>query len=181
MGGEGLSGEEEVKMGGAISITLWRRLRILLRSPYLSAILRVILGALFVMASWDKILHPARFAEDVANYALLPPLLVNLWALVLPWAEMIAGLLLILGLLSRSSSLILLLLLVSFIVAISINMIRGSQIDCGCFGSGEELAIALRRDLVMLAMGVQVLFFERGLFAVDSLLHRKRSRPASPS
>ncbi len=167
-------------MGRSFCAPLGRRICLLLQSPYLSAILRVILGVLFVMASWDKILHPARFAEDVANYGILPSLLVNLFSLILPWAEMIAGLFLILGFLSRSSSLVLLLLLVSFIVGISINIVRGSQIDCGCFGSGEELGvITLLRDLVMLAMGVQILAFDREFFAVDSLLRRKRGR-ASP-
>lgn len=155
-----------------------RKAFLLLQSPHLSVILRVLLGALFVAASWDKILHPARFAEDVANYGILPPFLVNLFSLILPWAEMIAGLFLILGFLSRSSGLVLLVLLVSFIVGISINIVRGSQIDCGCFGSGEELGvITLLRDLVMLAMGVQVLLFDRGLLALDSLL-RRRGKPS---
>ncbi len=167
-------------MDRGVSAPHGRRICLLLQSPYLSAILRVILGVLFVMASRDKILHPAGFAEDVANYGILPPLLINLFSLVLPWLEMIAGLFLILGLLSQSNSLILSALLVSFIVAISINIARGAQIDCGCFGSGEELGgIALLRDLVMLAMGVQVFFFDQGLFAVGSLLRKKRGR-ASP-
>jgi uncharacterized membrane protein YphA (DoxX/SURF4 family) len=153
----------------------WRR-RILhfLKSPYLAALLRIILGALFLEASWDKILHPARFAEDVANYAILPPLLVNLWALVLPWLEMIAGLSLILGLLSRSSALVLSALLVSFIIVISINIARGAEIDCGCFGAGEELGwISLFRDLLFLAMGIQVLFCDRGFLGLDSLWRKR--------
>ncbi len=169
-------------MSRGFCASLGRRIGLLLQSPYLSAILRVILGTSFVMASWDKILHPARFAEDVANFGVLPPLLVNLFSLILPWAEMIAGLFLILGFLSRSSSLVLLVLLVSFIAGISINIVRGSQIDCGCFGPGEELGvITLLRDLVMLAMGVQILAFDREFFATDSLLRRKRRRPSPRS
>ena len=153
-----------------------RKVCFLLQSPQLSVILRIILGALFVAASWDKILHPGRFADDVANYAILPPLLVNLWALILPWIEMIAGLFLILGFLSESSALLLSALLVSFIFAILLNIVRGAQIDCGCFGAGEELGLfALIRDLVFLAMGVQVLFSDRGLLALDSLM-RKRGK-----
>ena len=116
------------------------------------------MGALFVWASWEKILYPARLAEDVANYAILPPLLVNLWSLFLPWLEMIGGLFLILGFLTRSSSLVLSATLISFIIAISINIARGTQIDCGCFGAGEELGWStLLRDLLMLAMGVLIL------------------------
>jgi uncharacterized membrane protein YphA (DoxX/SURF4 family) len=158
---------------GARSSFLRKTLR-LLQSPHLALALRIILGGLFVWASWDKILHPARFAEDVANYAILPPHLVNLWALVLPWLEMIAGVFLILGFLSRSCSLTISLLLVSFLVAISINILRGAQLDCGCFGAGEELGwVTLARDLLMLAMGVQVFFYDRGVLAAKALWSRK--------
>jgi putative oxidoreductase len=170
-----------MKMKAIISAAMAGIVR-LLGSPLLSAILRGILGALFVAASWDKIVHPARFVEDVANYGLLPPLLVNLFALVLPWVEMIAGLFLILGFFSRSSSLTLVLLLVSFIIAISIILIRGYQIPCGCFGPDEELGLkTLLRDLGMLAMGLQIFFCEQGLYALDSLLRRKRGRASSRS
>ena len=160
-------------MGPRESRSLARKVLLLLSSPYLTPILRVVLGALFVWASWEKILYPARLAEDVANYAILPPLLTHLFALFLPWLEMMAGLFLILGLLTRSSSLILSGTLVSFIIAISINMARGIQIDCGCFGSGEELGWGtLLRDVLMLAMGVLILLFDRGFLALDSLLSR---------
>ncbi len=161
-------------MGPRESHSLARKVLLLLSSPYLTPILRVVLGALFVWASWEKILYPARLAEDVANYAILPPLLVNLWSLFLPWLEMIGGLFLILGFLTRSSSLVLSATLMSFIIAISINIARGTQIDCGCFGPGEELGWStLLRDLLMLAMGVLILLFDRGFLALDSLLSHR--------
>jgi len=145
-----------------------------LRSPYLAFLLRVLLGSLFIWASWNKILHPARFAEDVANYAILPPLLVNLWTLILPWLEMTAGLFLILGFFSRSSALTLSLLLISFIIAIFISLARGAEIDCGCFGAGEELGwMTLLRDLLMLAMGIQIFLYDRGFLAVEALWRRE--------
>ena len=59
---------------------------------------RLFLGGIFVYASCDKILHPVIFAETVYNYQVLPDLLVNITALVLPWVELLVGLALILGL-----------------------------------------------------------------------------------
>jgi len=153
--------------------SLPRKILLFLQSRYLAFLLRVILGGLFVAASWDKILHPARFVEDVANYGILPPLLVNLCALILPWLEMIAGLFLVLGFFPKSSALILSLLLASFTVAISINIARGAEIDCGCFGAGEELSWAtLLRDLLLLAMAIQIFVYDQGFLAVDALWNR---------
>lgn len=63
----------------------------------LSIFARLILGGVFVFASFDKILHPASFAEAVYRYQILPDGLINLTAIVLPWLELIVGGFLILG------------------------------------------------------------------------------------
>ncbi|MDH7499238.1 MAG: MauE/DoxX family redox-associated membrane protein [candidate division NC10 bacterium] len=152
-----------------------KRLLHVARSPYLAFLLRISLGALFVWASWDKIVDPGRFAEDVANYGILPPLWVNLCALTLPWLEMIAGLFLILGCFTRSSALILSVLLIVFLIAIAISLARGVEIDCGCFGAGEELtAMTLIRDLLFLAMGIQVFWFDQGFLSLPGLWRRRK-------
>lgn len=104
--------------------------------PWLALGCRVILGAVFVYASWDKILNPAEFAKSVFNYQILPVVASNLVAMSLPWLELFAGLALIVGVLKVESSLLVNGLLVIFIVAISIALVRGVDIDCGCFGAG---------------------------------------------
>ena len=60
-------------------------------------ILRIILGVLFIFAGATKIGNPAAFADDINNYRMLPYILVSLMAVVLPWIEIIAGLLLVFG------------------------------------------------------------------------------------
>jgi len=159
------------------SNSLAKRFLHLVQSPYLAFLLRISLGALFVWASWDKILDPGRFLEDVANYGILPPGWVNLCALTLPWLEMIAGLFLILGFFSRSSALILSTLLITFLIAIAINLARGVEIDCGCFGAGEKLtAMTFLRDLLFLAMGIQVFWFDQGILALQGLWKHRKGR-----
>ncbi len=59
---------------------------------------RLLLGGIFIYASVDKILYPAGFAQTIHNYQLLPDILVNITAVVLPWIELFLGLFLILGL-----------------------------------------------------------------------------------
>ncbi|MFP4194277.1 MAG: MauE/DoxX family redox-associated membrane protein, partial [Desulfobacterales bacterium] len=46
---------------------------------------RIFMGAVFLYASYDKILNPQAFAEAVYNYQILPDFAVNATALVLPW------------------------------------------------------------------------------------------------
>ncbi len=52
---------------------------------------RLVLGAVFIYASWDKIYHPAAFAKQVYNYQMLPVMASNLFAMSLPWMELFAG------------------------------------------------------------------------------------------
>jgi len=123
---------------------------------------RLLLGAVFVYASWDKIQHPAAFAKQVYNYQMLPVVPSNLFAMTLPWIELFAGVALIIGVLKRESSLLLSILLVFFIGAISINLYRGVNLDCGCFSTaeGEGRSIGLHtvaQDVGLLAAGLVVL------------------------
>jgi uncharacterized membrane protein YphA (DoxX/SURF4 family) len=94
----------------------------------------LLVGGVFVYASIDKILYPVEFAKAVYNYQMLPLPLSNLMAMSLPWLELFAGLALLVGVLRRESALALSGLLVSFIIALSVNIYRGVDIDCGCLG-----------------------------------------------
>jgi len=99
---------------------------------------RLILGAVFMYASIDKILHPAAFAKAVYNYAILPDALINLTAIVLPWLELVLGIFLVIGLFREGSVCIVTGLLVIFVGATIFNMARGLDIYCGCFSASTE-------------------------------------------
>jgi hypothetical protein len=87
---------------------------------------RLALGIVFVYASVDKILNPAAFAQAVYNYQILPDLLINLTAIVLPWMELFPG-----------ATFLSTLLLVTFFGALLFNTARGLNIDCGCFSTTD--------------------------------------------
>ena len=55
-----------------------------------------IVGLVFVAASLYKIASPAEFARIIDNYRILPGIMVNLAAVVMPWLELFAGALLLL-------------------------------------------------------------------------------------
>ena len=96
-----------------------------------------LVGFVFAFASLHKIASPAQFARIVENYHILPVILVNPVAVVMPWVELACGLLLLCGSLRQPSSAVLLGLTGVFILAVGFNMIRGLDFDCGCFGSAH--------------------------------------------
>lgn len=115
-------------------------------------ILRIFLGAVFIVAGAGKILNPTEFAHDIDNYRILPYILVTLMAVILPWVEFIVGLLLVFGRFLYSSSFIVMGLNLVFIIAISVAMARGLDIDCGCFslkaGASKVGVLRLVEDVI---------------------------------
>ena len=93
---------------------------------------RIVLGIIFIVASIDKIIDPASFARDIANYHVVPYGLENTIAIFLPWLELFIGLSLIFGFMVDGASLISGVLLILFILIIFQATTRGFNIECGC-------------------------------------------------
>ncbi len=141
------------------------RIAALLASAPLQVLCRLALGGIFIYASLDKIAHPRAFAGIVANYAVLPDWLVTLPALALPWLELLAGLLLVAGIWTRSAAAMLSLLLLAFMLVLAFNALRGVDLSCGCFSTSaadrENAWVLVGRDLLILLPGVVILLFGR--------------------
>jgi uncharacterized membrane protein YphA (DoxX/SURF4 family) len=118
---------------------------------------RLILGGVFIFASLDKLIHPLAFAESLSDYQILPDGFINLTAIILPWLELILGSLLALGLWLPGAIVLLDLLLVAFFGALVFNLLRGLNVDCGCFSSsptGNPSTLwYLIRDIGFLLLG----------------------------
>ncbi|MBN1102228.1 MAG: DoxX family membrane protein [Deltaproteobacteria bacterium] len=108
------------------------------RARVFSLIARLILGGIFIYASVDKIADPAAFAKVVYNYQILPDILINLTAIMLPWLELVLGVFLVSGFFREGSVSLATLLLVIFLSAMVFNLARGLDIDCGCFSTSAE-------------------------------------------
>jgi len=136
-----------------------------LEHPFFLILLRFFLGLVFIFASWDKILHPAQFAQAVYNYKILPGPAVNLFALILPWIELIAGLFMILGIYIRGSALVIAFLLFVFVIAAVISVSRNLDISCGCFDTagGRKVGVKLiMEDSALLLASIWMLIKEKG-------------------
>ena len=152
------------------------------RDDRLAALLRIGLGALFVYAGALKVLAPQAMADDIANYHLLPGILVPLVAVTVPWIELFAGLALVLGLFGRGAALLVAALLVVFTAALSQALLRGIDLACGCFGGAETAdGWTVIRDVVLLAVALHVVAFDTGRMGLDRwLLRRSAGESALP-
>lgn len=119
---------------------------------------RILLGGVFVYASWEKIVDPADFANVIANYQILPATWVNPTALLLPWLELVCGLCLIVNRWTNGGALTAAVLMAIFISALGYNAYRGMDVNCGCFALSDETPASmwyyLARDAVLLAMAI---------------------------
>ena len=102
---------------------------------------RLLLAGLFLYAAWPKLLDPADFAKSITNYKVVLPVVgqdyVYLTAMFLPALEAVAAVCLFLPKFKRSAALVIAFLLALFIVLIFQAVMRGLNIDCGCFGNSE--------------------------------------------
>jgi len=101
-------------------------------------ICRLALAAVFLAAAFGKLRDPYGFAVNLFAYRLLPATWAAPAAVVLPAIESIAALALITGLFWRGAALICATLMLVFIAALAQAILRGIDIDCGCFGEGSS-------------------------------------------
>jgi len=138
------------------------------------ALVRVAIGAVFIVAAALKLGDVAAFAEDVANYRMVPAAVVPYFVCVLLGTELVAGAALVTGTKSRAAALLVSVLLAGFIIAIAQTLFRGIDTRCGCFGGVETAGWgAVGRDVLLLLMSSLVLTLGPGRF---SRKHR-RSQP----
>ena len=124
---------------------------------------RIVLGAVLIIASIDKILHPEAFAKVIGNYNVLPFGLENILAIILPILELFVGCCLIFGIMLDGSAIITAGMMFVFIIALSQAMIRGIDINCGCFkvsvdnGGGNIGYRRIIEDIIFLGLSLFIL------------------------
>ena len=129
------------------------------RKGALLLVFRLIVGAVFVYSGIVKALGPLDFAQQVRNYRVIGQDLSFLVAVYLPWLEILAGAFLVAGILKKASAALISLMLGGFIVLVAVTIVRGIDVDCGCFGALSRRADwrLLLEDAALLAMSLTVL------------------------
>ncbi|MCC6158333.1 MAG: DoxX family membrane protein [Deltaproteobacteria bacterium] len=149
----------------------------LLENKYVVLALRIGFGAMWIIAAWDKIAHPDKFAIAVDNYHILPRALVHAVALILPCVEMLVGLCLVAGTAVEGAALLSAAMMVVFIIGLTQALVRGLDISCGCFSqtTGQASKISpwlVLRDAALIAGSVWILVYNRGRWSILNLLRR---------
>ena len=123
------------------------------------------------------------FAVDVATYQLLPLWSVNFFALVLPYVELVAGAMLVVGYRVRASSLLILLMLLSFVTGIVWALHLGLDMSCGCFASQAAAKddpiswLTVVRDSIWVAQAAYVLWLDKKPIGLDRWLTKRQAHP----
>lgn len=152
------------------------RLRRAAESPWLALAFRLYIGGLFIYASVYKINFPAEFAGSIASYELVPDWAVGVMAVVMPWMELLCGVLTVAGIRPKAAILVLMGFMALFTAAVLVTLLRGVPIGCGCFHSMEDPIswFTLLRDLTWLAMTVHVYRYDRLLHMEPLFLAKLR-------
>jgi uncharacterized membrane protein YphA (DoxX/SURF4 family) len=144
---------------------------------------RVVVGAVWIVAGLLKLPDPAASVRAVRAYDLLPEAIVPTVGYLLPMLEVVVGVCLVVGLLTRGAALISALLFVAFIVGIASAWARGLQIECGCFGGGgvsedatDDYPWEIARDVGLLLLSLWLVWRPATPFAADNVLFRRTER-----
>jgi uncharacterized membrane protein YphA (DoxX/SURF4 family) len=135
-----------------------------LTNKYLFLIARMIPGIVFIFAGMEKISDTPSFAKAIYDYKIFPELLINFFALAIPWIEVVSRVLLVFGIWIRENAFILNALLLAFIFLILISIFRGLNIECGCFGTATGSRVGwlkIIENVTLLIPGIYLIYFEQ--------------------
>ena len=149
-------------------------LRAILNNRYLTLLFRLVLAGFFLLSSYGKLVDIERYSVDaVYNFQILPMWLARPFGLVMPFIELLCGLGLLGGVLTRISGLGVALMSLAFFIAKAIVLSQGRVIDCGCFGAIVETlaSVTIYMDIPMMLMGLFIMFSSsRHWLAIGGLL-----------
>ncbi len=143
---------------------------------WLVLLCRVVIAGLFIFAAVLKLQKIPEFALAIQAFQIFPDHaghLTKFAAYFIPWLEIVAWLLLLLGIWTRASALMITLLLGGFLVGIVGVIVRGLDTKCSCFGSLELMCQGavgychVVRNLILMAMGLVVVFLGPGPLTFD--------------
>lgn len=147
---------------------------------WVGLVARLVTGGVWLVAGALKLPDPYESVRAVRAYDLLPEAVVPTVGHLLPVLEVVVGLALLAGLLTRGAAVVSSLLFLAFVVGIASAWARGLQIDCGCFGGGGYEAGAsaqypgeIARDVGLLALSLFLVWCRSTRFALDGALFRR--------
>ncbi|MCW2815311.1 MAG: DoxX family protein [Nocardioides sp.] len=151
---------------------------------WVALLARLVVGVVWLWAGLVKLAEPLGSVRAVQAYDLLPTALTEPVGYALPAVEVVVGLALVVGVMTRGAAVISVLLFVAFVIGIASAWARGLEIDCGCFGGGgydpdaaSQYPVDLARDAALLLASAYVVWAGPGRLALDTVLFRRSTSP----
>ena len=140
--------------------------------------LRMVLGITLLVFGASKLPDLAAFGQTVISYRVLPVALAEVYAVVLPWAEVVIGVCLIIGLGLRFVAPVAILVIASLIAGTTGNLYltQTGVKTCGCLpGLDWPLGTShIVAQVVMLTMATQIWLHKGEFLSIDSKLFGQR-------
>ena len=153
----------EIKVNGHSAISKERSglLKRVAANRHIILLFRLILSGFFLLSSYGKLVDIERYSVDaVYNFGILPMALARPFGLVMPFIELLCGLGLLFGVMTRLSALGIGLMSLSFFIAKAVVLSQGRSIECGCFGAVIDTlaSVTIFMDLPMMILALVILF-----------------------
>lgn len=155
--------------------------------PWLSLIVRLSMSGILIAAAIPKMLDLDQSVRAVRAYRLVPDALEPVIGVGLPFFELVLAAILLVGVFSRASAVVWLLMMAGFVTGVAWAWAKGYNIDCGCFGGGGDVAASeVNYPLHMLeragfvALGAFLAIFPKAAFSLDAWIRGEALRPSAP-
>lgn len=101
-------------------------------------LIRYALAFLFILASIEKLKNPYAFALSIDAYQIFPDWITNISTFFIPWLELFIGFGLLFKFKLQANLYLYFVLMISFTILVLIAIIKGLDIECGCFGESSS-------------------------------------------
>lgn len=147
---------------------------------WLWVLARLFIGAIFTYAGFTKLLDPIEnFRGAIAQYEVIPYSMVPMIAVILPWIEVIGGVMMITGYAPKVTASVIGSLCLGFLLILGSSdtfLSKGGH-DCGCFGEGSLIHFTMYQifavDLLNFVLCIMLFRQKEHAFSLDSLLKKK--------
>lgn len=124
-------------------------------------VIRAFIALLFIITGAGKIADPQQFSMAILKYRIFDLFFANIIAIYIPWFELVVGVLLLFGSYIKENIIFIDLMLIFFNVLIITAIIRGLNIDCGCYGAAGAMQVGftkLAENFGLIALSLVLLF-----------------------
>ena len=120
---------------------------------------------------------PQALADAIVGFDIIPESIALEAAIMLIWLELICGTFMLLGLWARATVIVITGMLTLFEIGLISVVVRGIEVNCGCFGQFSEMQVGwntIIRNLVQLVFCALLLYYGSWKYSLDLVVKVRR-------